>query len=61
MVPAETIQTLSASGVVILGPGCPKWFSGSQDLRSAASASRLEPIHLRATQFVKAPPPRRYS
>jgi tRNA threonylcarbamoyl adenosine modification protein YeaZ len=75
IVPAETIQTLSASGVVILGPGCPKWFSGSQDLRPAAtvlgrlaldrpgtaSASGLEPIHLRATQFVKAPPPRQYS
>ena len=68
----EEVQQRQAAGSRLAGPGAAKWFPGSRDLFPHAAAigqlaatrsdflpaEKLEPIYLRATTFVKAPPPR---
>jgi tRNA threonylcarbamoyl adenosine modification protein YeaZ len=67
----EVQARLQARGVIV-GPEVTKWFPGSRVLFPRASTlgrlvqghtdfvpgEKLEPIYLRPTQFVKAPPPR---
>lgn len=66
------MQVRHQAGGIIIGPEVTKWFPNSRVLfpRAATlgrlarrrtdfvSGGKLEPIYLRATQFVKAPPPR---
>jgi tRNA threonylcarbamoyl adenosine modification protein YeaZ len=66
------VQECQKSGQQIIGPEATKWFPGSHVVfpRAATlarlalgrsdfvSGEKLEPIYLRATNFVKAPPPR---
>jgi tRNA threonylcarbamoyl adenosine modification protein YeaZ len=68
----QDVQDRLQSGGVIVGPEVTKWFPGSRALFPRASTlgrlaqgrtdfapgEKLEPIYLRPTQFVKAPPPR---
>lgn len=70
--PKDAIDQLVSDGANLIGPELGKWFSMGEeicpDARSlAALASRseefvdgtaLEPVYLRETNFVKAPPPR---
>lgn len=69
---AAEIQARSDAGEFLIGPGITKWFSVGRDLAPSAAvvaelamrverpatADRLEPIYLRETAFVKAPPAR---
>jgi tRNA threonylcarbamoyl adenosine modification protein YeaZ len=66
------VQARQAAGGIIVGPEVANWFPGSRVLFPRASmlgrlalgrtdfiaGERLEPIYLRETRFVKAPPPR---
>jgi tRNA threonylcarbamoyl adenosine modification protein YeaZ len=66
------VQACHQGGGIIVGPEVTKWFPGSRVLFPRAATlgrlargrngfvpgEKLEPIYLRATQFVKAPPPR---
>ncbi len=66
------VEQRQAAGAVVIGPEVAKWFSGSRLLFPRAArlghlgagrtdflaGERLEPIYLRQTTFVKAPPPR---
>jgi tRNA threonylcarbamoyl adenosine modification protein YeaZ len=66
------VDRSAAEGVVIVGPEATKWFPAGRELYPGASvigqlaatrsdfvsAAKLEPIYLRETSFVKAPPPR---
>ncbi|MGD0260891.1 MAG: tRNA (adenosine(37)-N6)-threonylcarbamoyltransferase complex dimerization subunit type 1 TsaB [Verrucomicrobiota bacterium] len=66
------VQARQRAGAIILGPEVTNWFPGSRVLYPRAATlgqlargrtdfvpgESLEPIYLRATQFVKAPPPR---
>jgi tRNA threonylcarbamoyl adenosine modification protein YeaZ len=66
------VQACQRAGGVIIGPEVTNWFPGSRVLLPRAATlgrlalgrtdfvpgEKLEPIYLRATQFVKAPPPR---
>ena len=68
----QDVQARLQTGGVIIGPEVTKWFPGSRVLFPRASTlgrlaqgrtdfvpgEKLEPIYLRPTQFVKAPPPR---
>ena len=66
------VQACHQAGGIIIGPEVTNWFPGSRVLFPRAATlgclargrtsfvpgEKLEPIYLRATQFVKAPPPR---
>ena len=66
------VQACHQAGGIIIGPEVTNWFPGSRVLLPRAATlgrlvqgrtefvpgEKLEPIYLRATQFVKAPPPR---
>jgi tRNA threonylcarbamoyl adenosine modification protein YeaZ len=66
------VQAYHQAGGIIIGPEVTKWFPGSRVLFPRAATlgrlargrtdfvpgEKLVPIYLRATQFVKAPPPR---
>ena len=66
------VRALTEGGATLVGPGLRKWFPTATELSPCATelgfvaSSRnesvagesLEPIYLRATAFVKAPPPR---
>jgi tRNA threonylcarbamoyl adenosine modification protein YeaZ len=66
------VQACHQAGGIIIGPEVTKWFPGSRVLSPRAATlghlarsrtdfvpgEKLVPIYLRATQFVKAPPPR---
>jgi tRNA threonylcarbamoyl adenosine modification protein YeaZ len=66
------VQACHQAGGIIIGPEVTNWFPGSRILFPRAATlgrlarghtdfvpgEKLEPIYLRATQFVKAPPPR---
>ncbi|MGO8928624.1 MAG: tRNA (adenosine(37)-N6)-threonylcarbamoyltransferase complex dimerization subunit type 1 TsaB [Limisphaerales bacterium] len=66
------VQACRQAGGIIVGPEVTNWFPGSRVLFPRAATlgrlargrtgfvpgEQLEPIYLRATQFVKAPPPR---
>jgi tRNA threonylcarbamoyl adenosine modification protein YeaZ len=61
-----------AAGAVLTGPGAGRWFAGGRNLVPTAAdlgkiatgrtdfvvGEKLEPIYLRETNYVKAPPPR---
>jgi tRNA threonylcarbamoyl adenosine modification protein YeaZ len=72
IVPHSEIQKRIAAGQVLVGPEANQWptgkifFSRAATLAQLASGrtdfiagNKLEPIYLRETQFVKAPPPRK--
>jgi tRNA threonylcarbamoyl adenosine modification protein YeaZ len=66
------VQTRQQAGGILIGPEVTKWFPGSRVLFPRAATlgqlarqrtdyvagERIEPIYLRETRFVKAPPPR---
>ena len=66
------VQARQQAGGILIGSEVANWFPGSRVLFPRAATlghlargrtgfvpgERLEPIYLRATQFVKAPPPR---
>ncbi len=66
------VQARQQAGGILIGPEVTNWFPGSRVLFPRAATlgqlargrtdfvagERLEPIYLRETQFVKAPPPR---
>ncbi|HYT58810.1 MAG TPA: tRNA (adenosine(37)-N6)-threonylcarbamoyltransferase complex dimerization subunit type 1 TsaB [Haliangiales bacterium] len=68
----EEVLALAQAGEMVLGPEVEKWFSAGRVLfpdaamlgqmaaqrRDYLPGERLEPIYLRETRFVKAPPPR---
>jgi tRNA threonylcarbamoyladenosine biosynthesis protein TsaB len=68
----EQARALEQAGAVLVGPEVRKWFPGGQVLHPRAATlarlaqgrsdfvagEKLEPIYLRETHFVKAPPPR---
>lgn len=68
----QEVQACDQAGGIIIGPEVTHWFPGSRVLFPRAATlgclargrtsfvpgEKLEPIYLRATQFVKAPPPR---
>jgi tRNA threonylcarbamoyl adenosine modification protein YeaZ len=72
IVSAEEIKTRAAVGAVLIGPEVTKWFPGGKTIFPRAAVlgklsmartnfiagEKLEPIYLRETTFVKAPPPR---
>ena len=73
LVSLEQVQQCKGAGQRLIGPEVTKWFPGEGRIvfpRAAmlgqlalgkdnfAAGEKLEPIYLRATQFVKAPPPR---
>ncbi len=69
---AAEVQARQQAGGVIIGPEVTRWFPGSRVLFPRAATlgqlawgrsdfvpgEKLEPIYLRETRFVKAPPPR---
>jgi tRNA threonylcarbamoyl adenosine modification protein YeaZ len=69
----EEVQARQNAGESLIGPEVPKWFAGSRTIFPRAATLRqlalkrndflpgekLEPIYLRETKFVKAPPARR--
>jgi|SRR5436190_1908232 len=73
IVDRKTVDAVAASGEQIIGPEVRKWFAVGRDVfpRAAVigrlasskqdfvSGDRLEPIYLRETSFVKAPPARK--
>jgi len=68
----DAIESLSAGGGLLIGPEVTKWFPAGRTIHPRASnlaslaatradfvtGDKLEPIYLRETTFVKAPPPR---
>jgi tRNA threonylcarbamoyl adenosine modification protein YeaZ len=66
------LQARQQAGALLIGPEVTKWFPGgrvlfpraatlgqlAQDRSDFVAGERLEPIYLRETRFVKAPPPR---
>jgi tRNA threonylcarbamoyladenosine biosynthesis protein TsaB len=68
IVSAGEIQALKAAGEICVGPEMERpWFPGAATVAGLASqrsdflaGERLEPIYLRETTFVKAPPPRAF-
>ncbi len=68
----EEVLALAQAGEIVLGPEVEKWFAAGRVLfpdaamlgqmaaqrRDYLPGERLEPIYLRETRFVKAPPPR---
>ena len=66
------VQQIERFGQILIGPGVTKWFSGVRTIFPSAAVlgqiglrrndfvpgEKLEPIYLRETTFVKAPPPR---
>jgi tRNA threonylcarbamoyl adenosine modification protein YeaZ len=75
IVPLSDIQKHAAAGDPLIGPEVSKWFPSGKTIfpRAAMLATialnrtnfipgeKLEPIYLRETKFVKAPPPRTFS
>lgn len=69
-----TVKDLESAGETIIGPEVNRWFSSGKVLfpravvvarlalrqSASVSADQLEPIYLRETSFVKAPPARRF-
>lgn len=69
---ASEVQARQQAGSIVVGPEATKWFPGSRVLFPRAATlgqlawgrsdfvpgEKLEPIYLRETTFVKAPPPR---
>jgi tRNA threonylcarbamoyladenosine biosynthesis protein TsaB len=72
LAPLTELRRLEAAGEVLIGPEVTKWAAGGRivfpraailgrlalDRRDFMAAEKLEPIYLRETAFVKAPPPR---
>ncbi|MGI8966154.1 MAG: tRNA (adenosine(37)-N6)-threonylcarbamoyltransferase complex dimerization subunit type 1 TsaB [Limisphaerales bacterium] len=72
IVPFSEIETRDVNGEIIIGPDSTNWFYGARNLFPHAeslaqlaasradfiSGEKLEPIYLRETSFVKAPPAR---
>lgn len=72
IVTRDTVESLMAGGGLLLGPEVTKWFPTARSVHPRAatlaslaatraefvSGDKLEPIYLRETAFVKAPPPR---
>lgn len=72
IVSRDVIESLAASGALLIGPEVTRWFPIGQTIHPRAVAlaglatartdfvtgDKLEPIYLRETTFVKAPPPR---
>ena len=68
----EAAERAGAGDMRILGPGVRRWFTGGTDcfptarhvgilgwsMNPATAPEEIEPIYMRATVFVKAPPPR---
>lgn len=68
----KVVRSRADAGEVIIGPEADRWFSGARNLHPEAGTlarlaggradfirgDQLEPIYLRATSFVKAPPPK---
>jgi tRNA threonylcarbamoyl adenosine modification protein YeaZ len=66
------VQQIESAGQILIGPEVTKWFSGGRIVFPRAAVlglialrrndfvpgEKLEPIYLRETSFVKAPPPR---
>jgi tRNA threonylcarbamoyladenosine biosynthesis protein TsaB len=66
----DEVRSQSSAGEIIIGPGVNRWFSEGRELSPSAaslgklaagrtdflSGEKLEPIYLRETNFVKAPP-----
>ena len=66
------VRAQSARGEIIIGPEATRWFAGAQSFFPGAAGlcrlaggrtdfipgEKLEPVYLRETNFVKAPPPR---
>jgi tRNA threonylcarbamoyl adenosine modification protein YeaZ len=73
LAPFPQVQAAAQAGQLLIGPEVEKWFPGGRVLFPGAATlarlavartdfipgERLEPIYLRETAFVKAPPPRR--
>ena len=69
---ADEVRSRNQAGDILIGPEVTRWFPGGQVVYPRAemvgklalarsqfiSGEALEPIYLRETQFVKAPPPR---
>jgi len=72
LVAAAEVQVRQQAGGIVIGPEATRWFPGSRVLFPRATTlgqmarerhdfvpgEKLEPIYLRETTFVKAPPPR---
>jgi tRNA threonylcarbamoyl adenosine modification protein YeaZ len=72
LVSRAEVQTRQQAGGVLIGPEAARWFAGARVLFPRAATlgqlaagrsdfvpgEKLEPIYLRETRFVKAPPPR---
>lgn len=72
IVSRETVESLASSGETMIGPEVKRWFPSarivfprasvlamlSHSRPAATDGAALEPIYLRETSFVKAPPPR---
>ncbi|HOC55922.1 MAG TPA: tRNA (adenosine(37)-N6)-threonylcarbamoyltransferase complex dimerization subunit type 1 TsaB [Verrucomicrobiota bacterium] len=72
LVAAAEVQARQQAGAILIGPEVTKWFPGGRVLFPRAATvgqlargrcdfvagEKLEPIYLRETRFVKAPPPR---
>ena len=68
----DEVRAQSVTGEIIIGPGVTQWFSAGRplfphaetlarlaaDRKNFVTGESLEPIYLRETSFVKAPPPR---
>lgn len=73
IVDRKTVDTVAAAGEPIIGPGVTQWFPNGREIFPRAAVlgrlalsrknfvpgEHLEPIYLRETGFVKAPPPRK--
>jgi tRNA threonylcarbamoyl adenosine modification protein YeaZ len=72
IVPAAEVAARAAAGEMLIGPEVTRWFAAGKDIFPSAVAlatlaahrsdfragETLEPVYLRATNFVKAPPSR---
>jgi tRNA threonylcarbamoyladenosine biosynthesis protein TsaB len=73
ILPRAEVESLAGKGAVLIGPEATRWFGGGRAVYSRAAmlgqlalrrndfvaGDKLEPIYLRETRFVKAPPGRR--
>lgn len=72
IVTAESVRALERAGEMLIGPEVTRWFAPGRTVSSRAArlaklaaervtagqSENLEPIYLRETTFIKAPPPR---